>query len=141
MYAALTMHETEKTQADSLPPYVLITPACNEEAYIENTIQSVIAQTAPPLQWVIVDDGSTDATGDIAGRYAAQHHHIKVVSRPPNRDRNFGSKVRALTAGAQGPCAGTLIHTSVLNGSSHGGTPHGRRATADRMRRASRKFR
>jgi poly-beta-1,6-N-acetyl-D-glucosamine synthase len=95
------MRETEKTQADVVPPYVLVTPACNEGGYIESTIQSVIAQTAPPLQWVIVDDGSTDATGDIAARYAAQHPRIKVVSRPPNRDRNFGSKVRALTAGAQ----------------------------------------
>jgi biofilm PGA synthesis N-glycosyltransferase PgaC len=34
--------------------YVLITPARNEADYIELTIQSMIAQTSPPLKWVIV---------------------------------------------------------------------------------------
>ena len=38
--------------------YVIITAARNEEAYIENTIQSVISQTALPLKWIIVSDGS-----------------------------------------------------------------------------------
>jgi len=37
--------------------YVLVTPAHNEEAFIEKTIQSVIQQTVLPLKWVIVDDG------------------------------------------------------------------------------------
>ncbi len=40
--------------------YVLITPARNEEAFIEKTIESVIHQTVLPVKWVIVDDGSTD---------------------------------------------------------------------------------
>lgn len=45
--------------------YVLITPARNEADYIDETLQSVVAQTAPPLRWVIVSDGSTDATDEI----------------------------------------------------------------------------
>ena len=52
--------------------YVLITPARNEEAFIEKTIQSVIKQTVLPLKWVIVDDGSTDKTPGIVSRHLGQ---------------------------------------------------------------------
>ena len=45
--------------------YVLITPARNEEIYIEKTIQSVISQTVLPQKWVIVSDSSTDNTDEI----------------------------------------------------------------------------
>jgi len=50
-------------------PYVLITPARNEEAFIEKTLQSVIKQTILPAKWVIVNDGSTDATSSIVRPY------------------------------------------------------------------------
>ena len=46
------------------PTYVLITPARNEAQLIEQTIRSVVAQTVPPLRWVIVSDGSNDGTDD-----------------------------------------------------------------------------
>ncbi|MCK4830926.1 glycosyltransferase family 2 protein, partial [bacterium] len=49
--------------------YVLITPARNEEDYIEKTIQSVISQTILPAKWVIVSDGSTDLTDEIVEKY------------------------------------------------------------------------
>ncbi len=45
--------------------YVLITPARNEEAFIEKTIASVVSQTVLPARWVIVSDGSTDRTSEI----------------------------------------------------------------------------
>ena len=45
--------------------FVLITAARNEETYIEKTIQSVVAQTVLPLRWVIVNDGSDDATPNL----------------------------------------------------------------------------
>ena len=46
--------------------YVLITPAQNEEAFIQKTLQSMVAQTLRPARWIIVDDGSTDRTAEIA---------------------------------------------------------------------------
>ena len=52
--------------------YVIITPIRDEEKFIEATIASVQAQTVRPAEWVIVDDGSTDRTGEIIDRYAAQ---------------------------------------------------------------------
>jgi poly-beta-1,6-N-acetyl-D-glucosamine synthase len=80
------------------PRYILITPAKNEEAYIEKTAQSVIRQTILPLRWVIVDDGSTDKTGEIARRFAAQNRFIVIVSVPQGA-RNFGAKVKAFHTG------------------------------------------
>ena len=50
----------------SLPlNYVIITPVRDEEAHLPATIESVLAQSLPPAEWVIVNDGSSDGTGAI----------------------------------------------------------------------------
>jgi glycosyltransferase involved in cell wall biosynthesis len=83
----------------STPFYVLITPARNEEAFIEKTIESVIHQTVLPVKWVIVDDGSTDKTAEIADTYAKRFPWIKLVRRAQRKDRNFAGKVYAFNDG------------------------------------------
>ena len=88
-------------RASIYPTYVLVTPSRNEEALIGKTIESVIVQTVLPLKWVIVNDGSTDSTGAIAERYAAEHHWIEVVNRPVRKERNFAAKVHAFNAGRE----------------------------------------
>jgi biofilm PGA synthesis N-glycosyltransferase PgaC len=79
--------------------YVLVTPARNEEAFLESTIRSVIAQTRKPLKWVIVSDGSIDRTDDIVKSYAQQHVWIELVRMPEHRDRHFGAKAHCFNAG------------------------------------------
>lgn len=79
--------------------YVLITPARNEAEFIEATLQSVVAQTARPLRWVIVSDGSTDGTDEIVARYASEHDWIRLVRTPERAERHFAGKVRAFNAG------------------------------------------
>src|SRR6266496_4252142 len=79
--------------------YVLITPARNEERVIEKTIQSVVGQTVLPSKWVIVNDGSTDATARIVGQYLAQYDWMELVDLPIHRDRSFAAKVHAFNAG------------------------------------------
>lgn len=79
--------------------YVLITPARNEAAFLEQTIQSVVAQTRRPLRWVIVSDGSTDGTDEIVKRYAALHDWIELVRTPERQERHFAGKVLAFNAG------------------------------------------
>jgi glycosyltransferase involved in cell wall biosynthesis len=81
--------------------YVLITPCRNEARFIEQTLESVVHQTVLPSKWVIVNDGSTDATGEIAARYAAQHSWIEIVSRPIRKERHFTGKVEAFKAGLE----------------------------------------
>jgi len=81
------------------PTYVLVTPARNEAAFIEETIRSVIAQTVRPLRWVIVSDGSTDATDEIVKRYVSEHPWIELLRMPERKDRHFAGKVHAFNAG------------------------------------------
>lgn len=88
-------------QRHSLPRYVLITPARNEEAFIEKTLESMVHQTVVPIKWVIVNDGSTDATGAIVGRYAEKHDWIEAVNLPVRKERNFAAKVYAFNAGLE----------------------------------------
>ncbi len=81
-------------------PYVLITPARNEAALIEKTLQSVISQTVPPERWVVVDDGSSDRTEDIVKRYARQFGFIQLLKLDRSHsERNFSSQVYAIRAG------------------------------------------
>ena len=85
-----------------LPIYVLITPARNEVAFIEQTIQSVLVQTAPPRRWVIVSDGSSDGTDDVVRKYAARHPWIELVHIPERSERHFAGKIFAFNAGYKG---------------------------------------
>jgi glycosyltransferase involved in cell wall biosynthesis len=78
--------------------YVLITPARNEQDFIELTIKAVISQRLRPLRWIIVSDGSTDATDDIVKRYAAQHGWIELHRMPERKERHFGGKVACINA-------------------------------------------
>jgi len=82
-------------------PYVLITPARNEEKHIEELIRSMISQTVLPSKWVIVNDGSTDATASIVGQYLAKYDWIELVNLPTHRDRTFAAKVHAFEAGLE----------------------------------------
>ena len=79
--------------------YVLVTPARNEAAFIEQTIQSVIHQTIKPLRWVIVSDGSTDLTDEIVKEYVRQYPWIELVRMPDRQGRHFGGKAIAFNAG------------------------------------------
>jgi glycosyltransferase involved in cell wall biosynthesis len=81
--------------------YVLITPARNEEAFIEKTLASMLAQTMSPERWVIVDDGSTDKMAEIVENYARRCPWIEIVRRPQRLDRSFAAKVHAFNAGLE----------------------------------------
>src|SRR5581483_8511509 len=83
----------------SVAPYVIITPAHNEESFIERTIQSMIGQTARPLKWIIVNDNSTDRTGEIVERYAAEHPFLQLINVKRSGERHFGNKVSAFNRG------------------------------------------
>ena len=60
---------------------------------MRQTLDSVVAQTAQPTKWVIVDDGSTDDTPNILADYARQHSWIEVVTRADRGKRAVGPGV------------------------------------------------
>lgn len=52
-----------------LPLVTVITPAYNRASYLDETIQSVLGQDYPGLEYIVLDDGSTDNTPEVLRRY------------------------------------------------------------------------
>jgi poly-beta-1,6-N-acetyl-D-glucosamine synthase len=82
--------------------YIIITPAYNEQKYIAMTIESVLAQSILPKQWIIVDDGSTDQTADIIRQYAGKYPWIHYVYRIKQSNQTYyASNVFAIRHGLE----------------------------------------
>jgi poly-beta-1,6-N-acetyl-D-glucosamine synthase len=73
--------------------YLLITPVRNEEEFLQQTINSVASQTLCPVEWIIVDDGSSDGTWRIMLEAASQHNWIKPFRRADRGFRHSGAGV------------------------------------------------
>lgn len=81
-----------------MPRIALITPARNEAAHLPRLVESITGQTRRPDEWVIVSDGSTDATDEIAADAAARWSFVRYV-RVESGTRDFRSKVAAFRHG------------------------------------------
>jgi len=69
---------------------------------MRRTLDSVAAQTVPPALWVVVDDGSTDATPAILEEYSARLPYLRVLRRADRGRRNVGpGVVEAFRAGLE----------------------------------------
>lgn len=64
----------------SLPLVSVVTPAYNEEKYLSECIESVLAQSYTHWDYLIVDNCSTDSTLSVARKYAARDPRIRVIS-------------------------------------------------------------
>jgi glycosyltransferase involved in cell wall biosynthesis len=73
--------------------YVLISPCRNEAQYMRQTLDAVVGQSVLPAKWVIVDDGSSDATPQILAEYAARYPWIETVTRNDRGHRAVGPGV------------------------------------------------
>jgi poly-beta-1,6-N-acetyl-D-glucosamine synthase len=73
--------------------YVVVTPVRDEASNIPHTIASFASQSLLPQRWILVDDGSSDATGRIADEAAAQHPWITVIHRQNRGFRKTGGGV------------------------------------------------
>jgi poly-beta-1,6-N-acetyl-D-glucosamine synthase len=91
------------SRMSELPSYAAITPVKDEAAHLRRTVEAMLTQTHRPLQWVIVDDGSTDDTFEIASAYAGEHDWITVVRSGAQARRERGAPiVRAFNLGLAG---------------------------------------
>ncbi len=59
----------------------VIVPVFQAEQYLEECLQSILRQTQPNLEIILIDDGSTDRSGEICDRYAGIHSNIKVLHK------------------------------------------------------------
>jgi glycosyltransferase involved in cell wall biosynthesis len=74
------------------PPLVSVTiPIYNGAAYLEETIESIIAQTFEDWELIAVDDSSTDNSWSILERYALKDPRIKIFRHPRNRGHRASS--------------------------------------------------
>jgi hypothetical protein len=85
----------------SAPVLSVLMTAYNRERYIASSIESVLAQTFDDFELVVVDDGSTDATVDIARRFARRDRRVRVEVN----ERNLGdyanrNRAAALASGS-----------------------------------------
>jgi len=78
----------------------VIIPAFNAQATIERAVKTVVNQTHPPLEVIVVDDASTDGTRDVVRRLAKAEPRIKLLENATNRGPS-GSRNRGFQA-AQG---------------------------------------
>ena len=67
------------------PMISIIVPVCNVEPYLEKCLDSIAAQTYSNLEVIIVDDASTDRSGQICEDYAACDSRMHVIHFPANR--------------------------------------------------------
>lgn len=63
------------------PLVSVIVPIYNVDAYLPQCINSIISQTYPNLEVILIDDGSTDNCGKICDEYSSQHDNIKVIHK------------------------------------------------------------
>jgi biofilm PGA synthesis N-glycosyltransferase PgaC len=73
--------------------YVVVTPVRDEEEYLPYTIESMVRQTMLPLEWIIVNDGSKDRTGQIIDDAARQYSWIRGINRQDRGHRKWGAGI------------------------------------------------
>jgi len=93
-YELLTSKSHEASCEYAGPLASIIVPAHNEEDAIEKTIQSLVEQDYPRKEVIVVDDGSTDRTFNLAQRFA-EDGLIRLI----RRERASGKKARAVNYG------------------------------------------
>jgi biofilm PGA synthesis N-glycosyltransferase PgaC len=87
---------------EPLPTYAAITPVRDEIDNLPILATAMLTQTHRPIEWLIVDDGSTDGTWELAQSLAAEHDWINVVKGPPHGSGGYAAPViRAFNAGRE----------------------------------------
>ena len=59
----------------------VIVPVYNAEKYIKDCVDSILAQTYPDFELILVDDGSPDRSGELCNAYARRDHRIRVIHK------------------------------------------------------------
>lgn len=95
--------------------YVIVTPARNESACIGKTIQAVTRQTVPPLEWVVVSDGSTDGTDEMVAAAATEFPWIQLVRLTPRAHPDFAAVVQNTETGLKALRASDYSYLCLLD--------------------------
>lgn len=70
-------------------PFIMVSPARNEEKFLPRIIKSVNKSSVKPVLWVIVDDNSSDVTPRILNDISKEYRYIKILRLKKWSHRNF----------------------------------------------------
>jgi len=94
-----------------MPRFSIIIPCYNGERWLDQAIRSCLAQTARDLEVIVVDDGSTDGSADIAAAYVASDARVVAIQEA---NRGVGAARNAGLAIAKGDYVNFLDADDVL---------------------------
>ncbi len=77
---------------------LIVSPVRNEAAHIERVGRALAAQTVPPQRWLVIDDGSDDATPEILRRLTGEIDFLRVVSTPEGFTRAAADRLAVAAA-------------------------------------------
>ena len=81
------------------PLVSVIIPALNVGRLLPRCLESLLGQTYRPIEIIVVDDGSTDDTGEVMRRYADRHPEVHTITQP---HRGLGPARNAALSSAHG---------------------------------------
>ncbi len=90
-------HSAPAPAAEHPPRIVALVPACNEEALIAHTLDSLLTQSRRLDRIVVIANNCTDRTAEIAREYAERHDAIEVMEIVENRGKKAGALNQALS--------------------------------------------
>ena len=85
-----------KNESNIAPAVSVIVPIYNVEKYLAECVDSILGQTFQDMEIILVDDGSLDASGQMADDYAARDKRVKVIHKEnggQSSARNAGMKI------------------------------------------------
>jgi len=92
----------KKKGGQNTPPLSVVICAKNESHNLKKNLPYVLNQDYPDFEVIVVDDGSTDNTGEILGEYISMHKNLKTTSIPIPNDPKFShGKKLAVTVGVK----------------------------------------
>ena len=92
----MVIHDTLQSAGEELPLISVISPVYNTQDYLPISIESIINQTYPNWELILIDDGSSDNSTEIIKRYAATDSRIKLIQNENHGqgyERNLGLRI------------------------------------------------
>ena len=84
------------------PTFSIIVPVYKVEAYLPQCLDSILGQSIPDFELILVDDGSTDSSGAICDQYARDDGRVRVIHKTnggQSTARNAGLPCLSVTWG------------------------------------------